>query len=85
MIGGTFWGEESEWSRRGSGDDGRVLMCTRYQRAFIDFFEDQLVSKKYDLKDLIEEFLLGGKEPLINGLISGCTNTSPGSILLAHI
>ncbi|KAF1946210.1 hypothetical protein EJ02DRAFT_450656 [Clathrospora elynae] len=42
-----------------------------YQRAFIDFFEDQLVSKKYDLKDLLEEFLLGGKEPLINGLISG--------------
>ncbi len=44
----------------------------RYQRAFIDFFEDQLVSKHYDLKELLDEFLLGGKEPLINGLISGC-------------
>lgn len=47
-------------------------MLRRYQRAFIDFFEDQLVSKRYDLKELLDEFLLGGKEPLINGLISGC-------------
>lgn len=46
-------------------------MVDRYQRAFIDFFEDQLMNKKYDLQDLLEEFLLGGKEPLINGLISG--------------
>jgi len=43
----------------------------RYQRAFIDFFEDQLVSKKYDVKEVINEFLLRGKEPLINGIISG--------------
>ncbi|KAJ4372335.1 hypothetical protein N0V83_004109 [Neocucurbitaria cava] len=53
-------------------DDWREFLGKReYQRAFIDFFEDQLVSKKYDLKDLLDEFLLGGKEPLINGLISG--------------
>jgi hypothetical protein len=43
----------------------------RYQRAFIDFFEDQLVSKRYDLRELLDEYLLGGKEPLINGMISG--------------
>lgn len=49
-------------------------MRSRYQRAFIDFFEDQLVSRKYDLKNLLDEFLLGGNEPLINGLISGRTN-----------
>ncbi|KAF1840610.1 uncharacterized protein K460DRAFT_390101 [Cucurbitaria berberidis CBS 394.84] len=53
-------------------DDWRDFLGKReYQRAFIDFFEDQLVSKKYDLKDLLDEFLFGGKEPLINGLISG--------------
>ncbi|KAH9879373.1 hypothetical protein J1614_002812 [Plenodomus biglobosus] len=42
-----------------------------YQRAFIDFFEDQLVNRKYDLSALLDEFLLGGKEPLINTLVSG--------------
>ena len=48
-----------------------LLMQYRYQRAFIDFFEDQLVTKKYDIEDLVDEFMFRGKEPLINGLISG--------------
>ncbi|KAI4946714.1 hypothetical protein J4E91_006885 [Alternaria rosae] len=53
-------------------DDWREFLGKReYQRAFIDFFEDQLVSKKYDVEEVLEEFLLKGKEPLINGLISG--------------
>lgn len=43
----------------------------RYQRAFVDFFEDQLVAKRYDWKALLEEYLFKGKQPLINGLISG--------------
>ena len=46
---------------------------TRYQRAFIDFFEDQLVTKKYSVEQVLEEFLFEGKEPLINGMISGRT------------
>jgi len=46
-------------------------LWNRYQRAFIDFFEDQLVSTRYNLDDLLEEYLFGGKEPLINGLIAG--------------
>ena len=29
------------------------------------------MSKKYDVEEVLEEFLLKGKEPLINGLISG--------------
>jgi len=29
------------------------------------------MSKKYNLKELLDEFLTGGKEPLINGLIAG--------------
>jgi hypothetical protein len=29
------------------------------------------VSRKYDVEEVLEEFLLKGKEPLINGLISG--------------
>ncbi|KAF2172301.1 hypothetical protein M409DRAFT_17536 [Zasmidium cellare ATCC 36951] len=42
-----------------------------YQRAFIDFFEDELVQHGYDWHALLDEFLLSGKEPLINNLISG--------------
>lgn len=48
-----------------------MLKMSRYQRAFIDFFEDQLVSNRYHLQELLDEYLLGGKEPLINGMISG--------------
>ena len=49
----------------------KILTLVRYQRAFVDFFEDQLVARRYDLQDLLDEYLLQGKEPLINGLISG--------------
>ena len=49
-----------------------VLMSRRYQRAFVDFFEDQLVAKRYDWKALLDEYMFEGKEPLINSLISGC-------------
>jgi hypothetical protein len=48
-----------------------VLTECRNQRAFVDFFEDQLVSKRYDWKLLLDEFLFEGKEPLINGLVAG--------------
>lgn len=43
----------------------------RYQRAYLDFFEDQLVLNGYDWRKVLEEYLLKGKEPLINNLISG--------------
>jgi hypothetical protein len=43
----------------------------RYQRAFIDFFEDQLVQVGYDWKALLDEYLYKGKEPLINNMICG--------------
>ncbi|KAI2623668.1 hypothetical protein GGS21DRAFT_533667 [Xylaria nigripes] len=43
-----------------------------YQRAFIDFFEDALVLKhNYDWKKVVEEYLFGGREPLVNCLIGG--------------
>lgn len=43
----------------------------RYQRAFIDFFEDQLVQVGYDWKALLDEYLYKGKQPLINNMICG--------------
>jgi hypothetical protein len=48
-----------------------ALIVCRYQRAFVDYFEDQLVAKRYDWKSLLNEYMFEGKEPLINGLISG--------------
>ncbi|KAI9769626.1 MAG: hypothetical protein M1840_003863 [Geoglossum simile] len=43
----------------------------KYQRAFIDFFEDELVRFDYDWKKVLAEYLLNGPEPLIYGLICG--------------
>ncbi|KAN0110281.1 Protein of unknown function (DUF4243) domain containing protein [Hyaloscypha variabilis] len=44
----------------------------RYQRAFVDFFEDELALKfGYDWKAVAEEYLFSGKEPLINGVVAG--------------
>jgi hypothetical protein len=48
----------------------------RYQRAFVDFYEDELALKfGYDWKRVAEEYLFSGKQPLINGLIGGRTST----------
>lgn len=55
-----------------SEHDWRDFLGKReYQRAFIDFFEDQLVKHGYDWHALLNEYLLTGKEPLINNLIAG--------------
>lgn len=49
----------------------RRLILGSYQRAYIDFFEDQLVQKGYDWKRLVEDFLYEGNEPLINNVVAG--------------
>ncbi|KAF4984825.1 hypothetical protein FZEAL_53 [Fusarium zealandicum] len=44
----------------------------RYQRAFVDFFEDKLVMKfNYNWKQELEHYLFTGDEPLAHGLIGG--------------
>lgn len=53
-----------------------MLINISYQRAWVDFYEDQLVQHGYDWKALLEEFLFGGKEPLINNMIAGRTSCS---------
>ncbi|EEH21550.1 hypothetical protein PABG_03766 [Paracoccidioides brasiliensis Pb03] len=55
-----------------SADDWRdFLGKTQYQRAFVDFFEDELVRHGYDWKKIAEKYLYSGKKPLINCLVSG--------------
>ncbi|KAK3936200.1 cell cycle checkpoint protein RAD17 [Diplogelasinospora grovesii] len=54
-------------------DDWRdFLGDKRYQRAYVDFFEDALAMEHaYDWKKVMEAYMLKGKEPLVNGLIGG--------------
>ncbi|KAK3298885.1 uncharacterized protein B0H64DRAFT_85022 [Chaetomium fimeti] len=54
-------------------DDWRdYLGDKRYQRAFVDFFEDVLaMNHAYDWKAVIKEYMLKGDEPLVNCLIGG--------------
>ncbi|KAI0187317.1 hypothetical protein EV127DRAFT_436746 [Xylaria flabelliformis] len=54
-------------------DDWRSFLGDRlYQRAFLDFFEDSLVMRhNYDWKKVVNEYMFGGKEPLVNCLIGG--------------
>ncbi|KAK8222944.1 hypothetical protein BKA81DRAFT_275435, partial [Phyllosticta paracitricarpa] len=55
-----------------SRHDWRDFLGKReYQRAFVDFFEDQLVQYSYDWKKMLEDFLFAGDEPLINNFVAG--------------
>lgn len=53
------------------GDWRRYLGDPNYQRAFLDFFEDELVREGYDWKRVLMEYMLEGESPLLNGLIGG--------------
>lgn len=68
-------------------DDWRdYLGDKRYQRAYVDFFEDALAMKyRYDWKKLVDEYLLKGEEPLFNGLIGGRMFHTHTSFLLEAI
>ncbi|TKX25572.1 hypothetical protein C1H76_2222 [Elsinoe australis] len=53
-------------------DDWRSFLGKRnYQRAYIDFFEDQLAQHGYDWREVVDTFLFEGREPLVNNLICG--------------
>ncbi|KAK4245302.1 hypothetical protein C7999DRAFT_34364 [Corynascus novoguineensis] len=54
-------------------DDWRdFLGDKRYQRAYVDFFEDALaMNHAYNWKELLEEYMFKGDEPLANCLIGG--------------
>ncbi|MCJ1313482.1 hypothetical protein MMC25_007160 [Agyrium rufum] len=58
-------GEVSEYDWRD------YLGDPHYQRAYVDFFEDQLVLHGYDWKGVVEKFLFEGKAPLVNCLVAG--------------
>ncbi|KOS16895.1 hypothetical protein ESCO_004745 [Escovopsis weberi] len=44
----------------------------RFQRAYLDFFEDKLaIDYAYDWRPELRHYLLGGERPLLHGLIGG--------------
>lgn len=46
----------------------------RYQRAFVDYFEDKLAMNfAYDWKTEVSHFIFSGEHPLFHGLIGGRT------------
>lgn len=54
---------------------GELRMATltglRYQRAYLDLFEDKLVDDGYDWKATLSRFLFTGKEPLFHSITAG--------------
>lgn len=72
-IGETFWASESGFEHVLSAlvIYKELKLCTSYQRAYLDFFEDRLVDFGYDWKKLLEYYLYEGKQPLINSFLSG--------------
>ena len=60
-----------------AGHDWRDFLGNRrYQRAYVDFFEDELARNGYDWRKVIDQYLLQGEAPLINNIICGCMFTS---------
>jgi hypothetical protein len=54
-------------------DDG-----IRYARAYLDFFEDEVVRSNYDWKRVVQRYVVEGEDPLLSGMISGgISQTTP--------
>lgn len=53
-----------------------LTQIARYEKAFVDFFEDELVRFGYDWKQVVEEYLFSGKEPVFNSVIADCMSLS---------
>ncbi|KAL4897617.1 hypothetical protein BDV59DRAFT_168100 [Aspergillus ambiguus] len=51
--------------------DWRDYLAEReYQRAYVDFFEDELVRHGYDWKEVVQNYLYSGRQPLFSSLIA---------------
>jgi len=49
----------------------------RYARAYLDFFEDEVVRSNYDWKRVVQRYVVEGDEPLLSGMISGGKSLVP--------
>ncbi|KAK2824775.1 hypothetical protein FQN49_007488 [Arthroderma sp. PD_2] len=56
----------------GQVEDWRLALGKReFQRAYLDFFEDELTCLGYDWNAVVSKYLFSGERPLINSLITG--------------
>lgn len=46
------------------------LTPSRFDRAFVDFFEDEMVHLSYDWKEVVAEYLFTGKEPMFDSIMA---------------
>ncbi|KOS47407.1 hypothetical protein ACN38_g1592 [Penicillium nordicum] len=46
------------------------LGCRGFDRAFVDFFEDEMVHLSYDWKEVVAEYLFTGKEPMFDSIMA---------------
>ncbi|KAJ5110948.1 hypothetical protein N7532_001483 [Penicillium argentinense] len=53
-----------------------------YEKAFVDFFEDEMVRLGYDWKKVVEKYLFQDKKPVFNSIIADCIG--PPLIHLAY-
>ena len=76
----TIYDEESKELEAWKDSPGEIsdndwrdfLGDKKYQRAFVDFYEDELALKfNYDWKEVADEYLFSGEEPLIHGVVAG--------------
>ncbi|EPS26686.1 hypothetical protein PDE_01624 [Penicillium oxalicum 114-2] len=52
-------------------DDWREFLGRReYQKAFVDFFEDEMVRLGYDWQQVVGEYLFSGEEPMFNSIMA---------------
>jgi hypothetical protein len=51
-------------------------LTIRYSRAYLDFFEDEVVRSNYDWKRVVQRYVAEGDEPLLSGMISGGSRPS---------
>lgn len=58
-------------------------VTTRYARAYLDFFEDEVVRTNYDWKRVVQRYVVEGDEPLLSGMISGGSQLYHAWITLA--
>lgn len=58
----------------------------RYDRAFVEFFEDGLTLLDYDWKQVVDEYLFSGEEPVFDSIMAVRKSLLNGNIafMLLH-
>ncbi|KAJ5632903.1 hypothetical protein N7490_009242 [Penicillium lividum] len=50
--------------------DSVLTGLSRYEKAFVDYYEDELVRLSYDWKEVINQYLFSGEQPIFNSILA---------------